>query len=196
MRHEWRVRAVLVEEALAARNCPTVIAVIKNNRVFRQTISPKICEDFPERGIGAGDVVEIVCDVGANCRGVGQIGRHADLRRIGHLRRLLVQTTLVGLLKIENREERLPRRAMTPMRRFVILIPRGIPRRRRVVIGLGIVRGEVARRAEILGEKFHARGQRLFAAHVLRAHAAGVASRDNAGARWRADCGRRVTPLE
>ena len=102
----------------------------------------------------------------------------------------------MGLLKIENREERLPRRAMTPMRHFVILTPRGIPRRRRVVIGLGIVRGKVARRAEILGEKFHSRGQRLFAAHVLRAHAAGVASRDNAGARWRADCGRRVTPLE
>ena len=42
MRHEWRVRAVLVEEALAARDRPTVIAVIKNNRVFRQTIGLKI----------------------------------------------------------------------------------------------------------------------------------------------------------
>ena len=84
MRDQRRVRAVLVEEAFATRNGATVVAVVKNDRIFGEAVFSELIENFSERFIGAGDAIVVLGDIGANAWRIRQIGRHADLGRIGH----------------------------------------------------------------------------------------------------------------
>ena len=71
MRDERRMRAVLVEEAFAARDGATVVTVVKNNCVFSEAVGGELIEDFSEGLIGAGDAIVVLGDIGADGRRIG-----------------------------------------------------------------------------------------------------------------------------
>ena len=185
---ERHMGAAFLQEALAARQHPAVVSVVKHDGVLRQSRVGQFLELGGELAVEVGDAGVVAGPVGAHLGRVRLIGRNPHRGRIKQRGPALrKQTTLVADLVVEHAEKRLAGAAVLIGGLFAAGIPRLLDVDRRIVIGLGVVGCVIARGAQIRRKPFEPGRQLALRPHVLgRAAADGIQPADQGEARRRA----------
>ena len=185
---ERHVEATVVRPPFAARHAGAVVAVVKDDRVFRQTGLGQLLEISPGAFVHHGDAIVVLRPILAHFGRVRMIRRHAYLFGImnGKLRiNLVSDLAFVANGMIEDRKKRLIAGAVFPMRLAATLIPH-LPFLAEIVVFLGIVGAVIPGLTQVIGVHLESRRQTGIAAHVLGARARRIQSADQGGTSRRA----------
>jgi hypothetical protein len=175
--------SAVVGEALSAGHRAPVIGEMEDEGVFHEAVRSQLVEDRPNLGVHGLEAVVVAREIEADCREVREVGGQNNLGGFGiepaFLPPLGEQIALVGIADVEHREERAVRRLPAPMRvpaRFIPCVGHGLlgVGRAAIVIGLAVVRGEIAGVAQVFGEEGRAGREGCQRTHVLPADAGGV----------------------
>ena len=173
-------RPGIMEIALAARQRAAVVAVGEHDGVVGESLVLQFRQQLADLLIQQRQLVVVVGPVAADVGRVGMVGRQGDLFRRhaeGSLARLGRDLAFVAGGEVEYGEERLAGRPVLEMRPVAALVPR-LARMGDVVVGLGVVRAVVTRRAEVFRVEFELGRDRHAAAVVVDAQRRGVHARD------------------
>ena len=181
------MQAALVKPTLASGHAAAMIAVVKNNSVFVETIFFELRENRANLLVHLGEAIVVLSPILAYLRCIGMIRRHCDLGWVVNgLVRSRAKLAFVTYCKIKHSEKWLTGLALAPMRLVARLVPKSVGFAD-VVVFLGVIGAVVTKFMEVLGIELGKAREANAATHMLSPETIGKHAGDNSRPRGSTD---------